>query len=322
MIISNPLRDARLAEYLSACAGSDYQEYLGAFTKGFRGVRLKRLCEGQGTLVFADTSGEDIRALAALSPRTWDSDVLGVSVASVSHLYGDRAEPKQDLLCEIIKHAASEGTRVLTARVASHDFTSIHALENVGFRLMDCMLVQVLDTRQGKDADKGQSIENSGWLEIVPQRSLEPSLQREVARLCEHSFHHARVYRDPRFTSQQKSMFYERLAARLQQSEDSIGFAAISGNRVCGFVIGAPDNELGELLEDGLGYLWLVAVADARAREGIGTRLVSRFVNGMAGESTLIEVGTQVTNVAAINLYAKCGFRTVTSLATVHLWLA
>ena len=92
-------------------------------------------------------------------------------------------------------------------------------------------------------------------------------------------------------------------------------------DKIVGFALGTEDTVLKKYINTSLGYLWLIAVDDAVAGQGIGQRLLQAFLKKISNRVQLIEVGTQMNNYKALNLYATRGLKMMSALVTMHLWI-
>ena len=92
-----------------------------------------------GTLQHRIESGNGIAAWSALA---WDTDQFGMAAARLdgsgsSGILPRIASAKTQLLRDVLAECREAGIRHLSARVDTGDFTTIHALEEAGFELID-----------------------------------------------------------------------------------------------------------------------------------------------------------------------------------------
>ncbi len=104
---------------------------------------IARDLAGKSSIAFASRLSERIDGLVLFDDSPWDTKVVGRRIAVIKHLAevgGARSsEVLDDLLDEVIRHAASRGTECLTCKVQPLHFAAIHALERHGFLLMDTL---------------------------------------------------------------------------------------------------------------------------------------------------------------------------------------
>jgi ribosomal-protein-alanine N-acetyltransferase len=90
-------------------------------------------------------------------------------------------------------------------------------------------------------------------------------------------------------------------------------YAMIESRPADGFIVAEENGELcgyllGTLLMDEARIL-LIAVKEGRRRMGIGSRLVSEYVESIKGRATMVRLEVRSNNLAAQTFYFKLGFR-------------
>jgi len=93
----------------------------------------------QGFLIFSDSS--------------WDSEVFGMKMAKIEYFaargdYSAQLGIKVSLLIKALEYAKARGIKHLSARIDSDDFSSVHAFEGCGFKLMDNLATYLLRERK------------------------------------------------------------------------------------------------------------------------------------------------------------------------------
>jgi hypothetical protein len=92
---------------------------------------------------FASYAEDRINGLVLYGDSPWDTKVVGEPVAVIKYFVGTGADDSlvlDQLLDEVLQHAASRGIHLLTCKVQPLQFAAIHALERHGFLLMDTLL--------------------------------------------------------------------------------------------------------------------------------------------------------------------------------------
>jgi ribosomal protein S18 acetylase RimI-like enzyme len=100
---------------------------------------------------FALFSEHGISGLVLYSDSPWDTKVIGEPVAVIKYLVEAGANDSRvldQLLDEVLQHAANRGVHLLTCKVQPLQFPAIHALERHGFLLMDTLLDYFFDLSQ------------------------------------------------------------------------------------------------------------------------------------------------------------------------------
>jgi ribosomal protein S18 acetylase RimI-like enzyme len=316
--VLEPPYDPAIIQHVSTQPCGGYQEYLGSLDARFSDARVERFCGPDAGILFSRVIGKNISALATMRVMDWDSELFGFGVAAVGSLCGSNSEGKATLLEEIIGFANDHRIRLLTCRIAYDDLTSLHALESTGFRVVDAMSVFLWD-RGRNDAITDPSPEYLD-LEIRTVDGCDPETLAAIREMAADSFHHHRMRNDPNVSGQQATRYTRKLASSILSTSDSHTVEGWLDGKPAGFVIGAPDRALNRHLDHPIGYLWLIA-RDPSAPKGTGTWLLRSFLQSFSKQVCFIEVGTQIDNYPALNLYARCGLQFVSSLITMHRWL-
>ena len=320
MSVVDPEKDTRIAEHVASHAGSDYQEYLLDYDDQFVNYRVNSFCHSTDGIIFGLVTDAEVSALAKLVHLDWDTHCFGFEVAKIANFFGNQTESKATLLEEVKAYARAEGVKLLTCRVAYDDFSSLHALEEVGFRIVDAMNIFLWDSQWSTPGGQRNSVTPDGVM-VSPLEKGDWNTHQAVREIAMSAFRHSRLDNDPRFSIVQVRTFYERLLNSFLEKQESLILVARIDDTAAGFILGAEDIELSEHLAYSLGYLWLVAVDEAFAGRGVGQTLFDVFMQRFSRQVRFIEVGTQINNYPALNLYARNGLKLVSSLVTMHLWL-
>ncbi|HBE80853.1 MAG TPA: hypothetical protein DDW65_24165 [Firmicutes bacterium] len=138
----------------------------------------------------------------------------------------------------------------------------------------------------------------------------------EIARIA---FRNSRFFQDPHFDRVKAGQFYPSWLQESFLSSEKILIIKQAG-QVLGFISLKPQSEA----ETGTETLVirLIAVAESWQGKGIGQTLIDEAINeALAQKYRYLQVGTQITNYAAINLYEKNGFRVTSAKYRFHVWL-
>jgi hypothetical protein len=102
----------------------------------------------ESSIAFASYAGDRINGLVVYGDSPWDTKVIGEPVAVVKYLVGTGehdAHVFDQLLDEVLRHAATRDVRLLTCKLQPLQFAAIHALERHGFLLMDTLVDFIFD---------------------------------------------------------------------------------------------------------------------------------------------------------------------------------
>ncbi len=137
----------------------------------------------------------------------------------------------------------------------------------------------------------------------------------DILEIAAPSFRDSRFMKDPHFDRAKAEQFYPSWLRESFSNNEKI-LVVKEKQQVCGFISLKPDPSTKTLV------IRLIAVKSSDQGKGIGQILVHQAIN-MAIDLKYhqVQVGTQLTNTAAINLYEKNGFRMISAKYRYHIWL-
>lgn len=274
------------------------------------------LCTFQkGTMVGTqDTHGsvavsedDQVVARAKWHDLPWDSQILGFPCGRISSVwakgnYIEAGRRLRYLFKRCVTEAQEKGVLLLSLRLDGTNLASLHAAEKVGFRIIESYLTFARNTYQSPDSDKRVRLSVPSEVEIVSEIAYD-------------TFRHNRFLVDPlipeeRARNSRRDWVRNAFAGRAE----AIYVAEVEGN-IAGFILlRSVENPNGQRV----GLVDLIGVAAPYRGCGLGSALVLQAIRHYHGKLPAVEVGTQVTNVAAVNLYTRLGFRLVRSEFTLH----
>lgn len=133
--------------------------------------------------------------------------------------------------------------------------------------------------------------------------------------ISEDDFSHSKFIKDDNFRLRNGYKVYEEWIKNSMNDEDKYFAMQFSKqNDIKGFILFKMDND-NAVLE-------LVKVNEQYRGEGVCSQLIREIENyTMHNGIRDIHVGTQVNNIAAINLYHKLGYKEVSRTSVYHWWL-
>jgi dTDP-4-amino-4,6-dideoxy-D-galactose acyltransferase len=276
-----------------------------------------RVTEG-GAFVLCD--GARIRGFATWRHLAWDSAILGVSAARIEHLvatgdYASQLAAQSALLDAVESDAARIGVRHLTCRVKAEAIPCIHALQQAGFLLMDGVVTFALDLAEWKDPG--------------PDSRTRPAAAEDcaaVGTIARSSYIHDRFHADPQLEAVAADEIYacwaEQTCRRGGDGEQTGAVVVQDGDSLLGFATWQLDAAVMKHTGVRVGSIGLVGTAPEARGRGIGSAVVTGAVRALRDrDARLVEVGTQLANVAAARLYESRGFRVVSASMTLRRWL-
>jgi ribosomal protein S18 acetylase RimI-like enzyme len=269
--------------------------------------RLHRTLAIEGVQTWCvETNGEAF-ALAILQPLPWDSRVLRLQAGRLelivtggySSAHGAAAE-----LCRLAANGARQcGIEHVSSRVDAADEACIHALEDAGFLQVDALMTF---------AAEPEVLIASAPPSSPCETTL--ALAAETTALCEiaaASFTQGRFHADPSIPAERAADVYRTwTAACCDGSAADDVIVARHGAEIAGFVACRVVHDTAAHLGQAAGTIPLIASNVAYRRCGVAAALIAAAARWFHGRGTSpVEVGTQLSNVAAARLYERAGFR-------------
>ena len=250
-----------------------------------------------------------LQALACWRFLPWDSEVLGCPSGSVGGLWaeGDYAEQcyrLETVLKSCIADAEAHGVHFLSTRLPEGAIAPLHAVEGVGFRIIESFLTFSRKTT-GEIPFEGES--------DVQIRLAQPDEMETVASIAYRAFQSFRLRVDPQIPeSRARHSRREWVRNGFKGRAEAIYVVEIE-NRLVGFALLRSKTDT-----EKAGEIELIAVEPRFHGKGIGKALVARAIQHYQGKTSVIQVGTQAKNLQAIQLYIRMGFSIIRSELSFH----
>ena len=250
-----------------------------------------------------------LQALAGWRLLPWDSQVLGFPSGSVGGLwaegcYGEQRHRLETVLNACIADAEDHGVRFLSVRLSEDAIAALHAVEAVGFRIIESFLTL------GRKTDDEIPVNGEPDCHI---RLAQPEEMETVAAIAHRAFESFRLRVDPQIPeSRARHSRREWVRNGFKGRAEAI-YAAESENRLVGFAL--LRSKTGT---EKIGEIELIAVDPAFHGRGIGKALVAEAIRHYQGKTSEIHVGTQAKNLRAVGLYTRMGFSVVRSELSFH----
>lgn len=295
-----------------------YQDYLSEYITEYDEWRRNPSSIPAGKRFIREHDGQ-LAAEMSLLDLEWDTECFGFRVCRLDILQAAQAKPLEELLNDIRHYALSHDIRLITCRIPYSAGLPRRICEKVGFQLVDVMNIFLGHTHTVPKTTNhnGRHIP----IESIGRSTLSQEDQQAILRIGSQAFTHGRINNDPTLSEDHTRRFYNKYMNSCLNNDHLLILVARIEGRVAGFVIGEFDDRFHRNNQPLLGYLKLIAIDSELRGRGIGQRLMHDFWLAMSRRTKLIEVGTQVDNYKALNLYAACGLKPVSSLITFHLWL-
>ncbi len=250
-----------------------------------------------------------LQALAGWRFLPWDSQVLDRPSGSVGGLWADGEYAEQchrldSVLKACIADAEDHSVHFLSVRLPEDRLAALHAVEAVGFRVIESFLTF------GRKTAGEIPFNVASDFHVRPAQSEE---METVASIAYRAFQSFRLRVDPQIPeSRARHSRREWVRNGFKGRAEAI-YVAESKNRIVGFALlrsRASTEKIGEIE--------LIAVDSAFHGRGIGKALVAEAIRHYQGKTSKIHVGTQAKNLRAIGLYTGMGFSVVRSELSFH----
>ena len=275
-----------------------------------------------GGFVFVAKEAEEIIGLIDSESLKWDSTHFGIETAKINYLlasgdYFKSLHTKEELVTHLLRNCYNRLTLHLSARVNKEDLSSIHALENKSFRLMDVLVTYSYDLRNTKGLETAP---------VHPVRSIRPCDLPKLAKIAVECFGQMpvatdRFHADPVLPKEKSDELYiEWLVNFSQDPSNGILVAEINGNPV-GFNLCKVNKSISDKIGLKLGTMVLTAVKYSERNKLVGVSLLNASISWFRDKVYIIESGGQVSNYPIQRVWSKVGFKIMKSQCTFH-WSA
>ena len=285
------------------------------FTSG----RVTKTLENKNGASWVMMQANQARGFASLSMLPWDSEQIGVSAARIDYLvaqgsYDEQQQTKKKLLQHVLAEAQEQGVWHLSVRVDASDLSSLHVLEQAGFITVDSILTFALDLATHRQTEHTQDFK----IRLATAADAE-----QAAALARTAYVYDRFHSDPFINNERADALH---ATWLQNSctgkaADAVVLAG-DDTGLLGFVTCALQRDTQARLGRMVGTIVLVASAERARGRGVGLATTMAALEWFRQQGCeIVEVGTQLRNIAASRLYQKCGFRLVGSSVSLRYLL-
>lgn len=223
--------------------------------------------------------------MSSLAPDFWLTQQLGKPAFRVAASVGD-----------LMNEELPQNAAFVYARVDAGDFEGLAHLQKLGFRVIDCNLTLERPVEEGSP----QVYASGSPFSVRFARAAD---EYDVRTLASAAFEHNRFHRDPCIPND--------VAARIK--------AEWAGNYFCGrrgdwLVVAEDAGGIGGFLQILSAYdegivIDLIAVSSRCRQQGIARSMIAYAYQNCLGRRSNMIVGTQLSNIASIQLYYKMGFR-------------
>jgi len=263
-------------------------------------------------LLYGIYRSDNLIGFLLMYPSFWDSKILGINVGKLkffltTHVSSDFLDI---FLKKILEDMRLINIKVLFFRIPVFQYFLLNYL------CPKLLLTDILVTLCISSRDIAKYIENNTGTHALKFEHAEPKDLPILISLTTNAFLQSHYHNDPFIPYElAEKIFYEWIKNSVYGYADNIIIAKYKNN-----ILGYLTCKINKIGEKRYGIIDLVAVDKRFRGRGIGTALVKRALKWFLPTVEYVFVGTQATNIPAIRMYEKVGFRTVSIEATFHLW--
>jgi RimJ/RimL family protein N-acetyltransferase len=271
--------------------------------------RTRRLLTDSRTQTLLSHHHAELVGLVCWTWLDWDTEQFGFPAARLDLLTasGDRdvaGRIKTDLVNDALRDCRNRGIHHVTARVDAGDLTSIGALERNGFELIDG--IQTFSLRLPPPPVSEKRAADSITIRLYSDSDLP-----QVLRIARSAYVYDRFHADSALDEKTADRINETWVCNscLGHMADAVIIAS-AGDTVLSYVTCRIDKEATRVLGVGCGEIGMVATASRARNAGVASATTMGALEWFAAQGVaVVEVGTQLRNIAAARLYERCGFR-------------
>lgn len=247
--------------------------------------------------------------LISLEYLPWDSKHFKLKIGHFKYMIFNKGIGINNirlLFEKIILIARKDGYKLIYANIAFPNYDIIHVLGNVGALLTGVSLA-LCQKPKITNYDLNRSIK----FRVGKKKDISA-----IQKLVSKSFLNNRFFNDPYLPKKKCSQLYELWAKNsFFGFSDGVVVAEQNNGKIQGFYTIKKkiiaDLEIGVHLD---------LLASANKIKGLGTALTHHFLDGCS-KYDLVTAEADSSNIVALNLYEKSGFRNIGSEAKFHIWI-
>jgi len=272
---------------------------------------------------FASYAEDRITGLVLYSDSPWDTKVIGTSVGIIKYLVGTAhthdSPVLDDLLAEVLQHAATHGIHCVTCKVQPLQIPAIHALERHGFLLMDTLLDFLFDFSRTPLESVGLPKLGTG-LRI---RLAQPDDLSEVLALNQKAFakHFGRYHSDPKLPPGIGSRVYDQwVRSAFEGWADGTFIAEVNG-RLAGYAAWKKASVLEVKHSFDIAHCNLAAIHPDFSGQRVFTALILEGMRMAESFSKHLDGPAHINNYPVHRAWLKLGWKITGARHSFHKWL-
>ena len=255
------------------------------------------------------------RAIAyiLIKKMTWDTKILGLNVGRLIILpLVNNLLPYSHALGRVFKELQRMKYQLLISRIPYLYINVVQTLERLGAITTDVLVTlkrNILVNPPNPDEKYVSSIE------VKTIKSKEDLYH--IMEIALDAFLFSHYFTDPLMCAWAGKKVYEQWILNAPKYGKSI-YVALKKDLIIGFIV-CTIKSADDVMK--YGVIELIAVRDKFRGKGVGTILINKCLNFLSKENvSMVFVGTQASNISALNFYIKRSFMPAFIEHTLHMW--
>lgn len=280
-------------------------------------VKCSLEAAGEGAWVMRDADG--INTVCSVTSLAWDTEQIGVSAGRIDWLLGNgpytaQLDHSTRLARRALEYLADIGVTHVSARTDAHDISTLHSLEETGFRMVDGLITFAIEL------DKADLSLVETDVNVRMATEADADAAGDIA-YCTYSID--RFHSDgtiPKDKCDDLHRVWVRNSV-LGNAADGV-VVAEDENGLLGYVTCKISHDTNDVLGDLVGTVVLVGVSRNARGKGVGRAMSVGAMKWFREQGCAVaDVGTQLANIPASRLYESCGYRIAASSVSLRCLL-
>ena len=236
----------------------------------------------------------------------WLSDVLRISSWKVLGL--DAAVSPRDIKAGLLD-CAGGAAAFFSTKIPTHDAVALSNATQAGFSVIDVNVT--LDWDPDAGAILSGEANGFGAMTVTVARPSDAAAVEAVAARC---FTFSRFHLDPAIGRERANEIKRQWAGNSCRGRASVVYVAREQGGIFGFLAVLENTLAGKKAA----VIDLIGVEPAYQGRGGGLAMSRMFVEEWRDRADRLRVGTQISNIPALRLYEKIGFRVAETSYVLH----
>lgn len=271
---------------------------------------MEKLQQGVG---FCVRSKSDLIALGIITPSEWDSHILGKKIGKLTLYISSLGNKTKPFLKKCFLEAEKTKVDAVFTRISMEEKDVLQLMLAEGAILGDLLLTFYKNLHKEDVLQKVSLVNKSDITFEEGKVTHEPCLRK----ITTSAYRYSHYFNDPNIPLKKAEAIYQEWISNSLKGYADYVIVARLKEKVVGYITIRIRN----LDEKAIGVIDLIAVDENYRGQGIGKMLVWKGIEKVFNRVDSLYVSTQVSNIAALQLYQGLGFKAVLSEATLHIWL-